>query len=135
MAYITFAYFIVKCFSPINSIKSKYSDKKKTFVIFLTIIPPGFMVGVQWIFYLSSMHGCVLSHFSHVWLFAASWTITCQAPLSVGFSSKDPGVGCHFFLWESSWSKIQTRFKLGFPALQEDSLSSEPPGKPLRYAE
>ena len=28
----------------------------------------------------------MLSHFSHVWLFAVLWTISCQAPLSMGFS-------------------------------------------------
>ena len=27
----------------------------------------------------------MLSHFSHVWLFATSWTIAHQAPLSMGF--------------------------------------------------
>ena len=29
---------------------------------------------------------CVLSHFSHVQLFATPWTVACQAPLSMGFS-------------------------------------------------
>ena len=29
---------------------------------------------------------CMLSHFSHVWLFAAPWTVVHQAPLSMGFS-------------------------------------------------
>jgi len=29
---------------------------------------------------------CVLSRFSHVRLFATTWTAACQAPLSVGFS-------------------------------------------------
>ena len=29
---------------------------------------------------------CVLSHFSHVWLFATLWTIAYQAILSMGFS-------------------------------------------------
>ena len=27
---------------------------------------------------------CMLSHFSHVWLFATLWTVACQAPLSMG---------------------------------------------------
>ena len=31
------------------------------------------------------MHACMLSHFSHVWLFVTPWTIACQAPLSMGF--------------------------------------------------
>ena len=29
---------------------------------------------------------CMLSHFSHIWLFAIPWTVACQAPLSMGFS-------------------------------------------------
>ena len=29
---------------------------------------------------------CMLSHFSHVQLFATLWTVACQAPLSMGFS-------------------------------------------------
>ena len=39
---------------------------------------------------------CVPSHFSHVWLFATLWT--CQVPVSVRFSRKEYGVGCHFLL-------------------------------------
>ena len=33
---------------------------------------------------------CVLSHFSHVQLFATSWTVAHQAPLSMGFSRRVP---------------------------------------------
>ena len=32
------------------------------------------------------IHACVLSHFSHVQLFAILWTVAHQAPLSLGFS-------------------------------------------------
>ena len=32
---------------------------------------------------------CVLSHFSHVQLCAALWTVACQAPLSMGFSRQE----------------------------------------------
>ena len=31
----------------------------------------------------------MLSHFSHVRLFATLWTIACQAPLSMGFSRQE----------------------------------------------
>ena len=37
-------------------------------------------------FLLVSMHACMLSHFSHVQLFAPSWTIAHQVSLSMGFS-------------------------------------------------
>ena len=35
------------------------------------------------------MHECVLSHFSHIQLFATPWSIASQAPLSMGFSSQE----------------------------------------------
>ena len=37
---------------------------------------------------------CMRSHFSCVQLFATPWAIACQAPLSMGFSGKNTGVGC-----------------------------------------
>ena len=35
---------------------------------------------------------------SNVWLFATLWTVTHQAPLSMGFSKQEYGVDCHFLL-------------------------------------
>ena len=41
----------------------------------------------------------MLTHFSRVQLFAALWTVACQAPLSMGDSpGKNTGVGCHALL-------------------------------------
>ena len=34
-------------------------------------------------------YACVLSRFSHVWLFATSWTIAHQSPQSMGFSRQE----------------------------------------------
>ena len=34
----------------------------------------------------------------HLRLFATPWTVAHQAPLSMGFPSKNIGVGCHFLL-------------------------------------
>ena len=31
----------------------------------------------------------MLSHFSHVWLFATLWTVACQASLSMGYSRQE----------------------------------------------
>ena len=39
---------------------------------------------------------CVISHFSHVRLFATLWTVALQAPLSTRFSRQEYWVGCHF---------------------------------------
>ena len=38
----------------------------------------------------------MLSHFSHVWLFASLWTVVCQAPPSMGFSRQEPWSGWLF---------------------------------------
>ena len=45
-------------------------------------------------------HLCVhvLSHFSHVWLFETLWTVSYQAPLTMGSPDKNTGVGCHALL-------------------------------------
>ena len=48
---------------------------------------------------------CMLSWFSCVWLFAALWTIACQAPLSMGFSRQE------------SWSELPCPPPGGLPAL------------------
>ena len=47
---------------------------------------------------LPCLHMCVLSRFSHVWLFVTIWTIACQTPLSMDSLGKNTGVGCHFLL-------------------------------------
>ena len=36
--------------------------------------------------YLLLCRNCMLSCFSHVWLFVTLWTVTCLAPLFMGFS-------------------------------------------------
>ena len=35
------------------------------------------------------IYASVLSRFSPVWLFATTWTVACQAPLSLGFSRQE----------------------------------------------
>ena len=64
---------------------------------------------------------------SHVRLFATPWTIAYQAPPSMGFS------------WQEYWSGLpllspenlpDPGIEPGSPALQADSLLSEPAGKP-----
>ena len=61
--------------------------------------------------------------FSRVWLFAIPWTVAHQAPLSIEFSRQEYWSGLPFpppgnlpDPWTASW----------FPALQEDSLPSDP---------
>ena len=67
----------------------------------------------------------VCESLSHVQLFATSWTVVCQAPLSMGFSRPE------------YWSGLPLPSPRDLPnpgikphTLQTDSLPSEPPGKP-----
>ena len=60
---------------------------------------------------------CALSHFSHVWFFATSWTIACQAPPSMGFSRQEYQSG---FSFPSSRDFPNSRIKPRSPTLQAD---------------
>ena len=51
-------------------------------------IQPGFILNSLCLTY-AHFNQCVLSCFSRVWLFATPWSVTCQAPLSMGFSRQE----------------------------------------------
>ena len=55
------------------------------------------------------------------------WTVACQAPLSMGFSRQEYWSGLPFL---SPGDLPDPGIEPGFPALQANSLPSEPPGKP-----
>ena len=55
--------------------------------------------------------------------FVTPWTIAHQAPLSMKFSGKNTGVGCHFLSRDLPDPGIEP----GSATLQADSLLSEPP--------
>ena len=57
------------------------------------------------------------------------WTVTHQAPLSVGFSRQEYWSGLPF---PSPGDLLDPGIEPGSPALQADYLPSEPPGKPLQ---
>ena len=61
---------------------------------------------------------------SCVWLFATPWTVAYQALPSMGFSRQEYWSGLPFP------SPGDLPIELGSPALQTDSLPSEPPRKP-----
>ena len=63
---------------------------------------------------------------SHVQLFGTPWTIAHQAPLSTVFSRQEYWSGHPF---PSPGDLLNPGVELGSPALQVDSLPSEPPGK------
>ena len=58
--------------------------------------------------YIGISRPCVLSCSVVVWLFVTLWTVACQAPLSMGFSRKNTGVGCHFLLQRIFWLRDGT---------------------------
>ena len=60
---------------------------------------------------------------------ATPWTVACQAPLSMEFSRQEYWSG---FLFPSPGHLPDSGIKHRSPALQADSLPSEPPGKPSR---
>ena len=57
-----------------------------------------------------------------------SWTVDCQAPLSMGFPSQEYWRGLPF---PSTGDLPNPGIEPGSPALQTDALLSEPPGKPV----
>ena len=56
--------------------------------------------------------------------FKTPWTADRQAPLSMGFPSKNTGVGCHFLL---QGDLPHTETKPAFPALADRFFTTEPP--------
>ena len=69
---------------------------------------------------------------SHVWLLVTLWTIACQVPVSVGFSRQEYWSGLPF---PSPGDLPDPGIKPRSPALQADSLPSEPSGKPHKHEE
>ena len=69
---------------------------------------------------------CVKS-LSRVQLFATLWTIARQASLSMEFLRRE---SWSWLLFPSLGDLLNTGIEPGSPALQANSLLSEPPGKP-----
>ena len=73
----------------------------------------------------------LFSLFSRIWLCATPWTVPHQTPLSMGFSRQEywSGLPC-----PPPGDLPNPEIKPRSPALQVDSLQSEPPGKPKMEA-
>ena len=67
---------------------------------------------------------------SRVRLFAAPWTVAYQAPPSMGFSRQEYWSGLPL---PSAGDLPSPEIEPGSPALQADSLPSEPSGKPYHW--
>ena len=76
------------------------------------------------------VHGCELSHFSCVQLFASLWTVVHQALLSMQISpGKNTGVGCHALLQGIFSTRDQTQVSC-VSCITGRFFITEPPGKP-----
>ena len=73
----------------------------------------------------SSRRKKVWQSLNHVWLFATSWTVACQAPLSKEYWSGWP--------FPSPGDLPHTGMEPWSPALQVNPLPSEPPEKPKPF--
>ena len=69
----------------------------------------------------------MLSHFSHVGLFATPWTAAYQAPLSMGFSGQEYWSGLPF---PSPGDLPHLGIEPMSPALAGSFFTTEPQGKP-----
>ena len=76
----------------------------------------------------SYVRACVLNHFSRALLFVTPWTVAHQVALSMGFPWQECCTGLPF---PSPGDLPNPGIEPVSPALQADSLPSEPPGKPF----
>ena len=74
---------------------------------------------------------CMLSHFICVQLFAALWTVACQAPLSLRFSRQEYSNGLPCPPPGDLPNPGIKPLSRASPAFQAVSLPTEPPGKPI----
>ena len=79
--------------------------------------------------FLKALRACLLSRFSHVWLFATLWTIACQAPLSMGFSRQEYCSRLSYTSPEILPHPGTEPMPLLSPAFTACSLPPGPPGK------
>ena len=82
----------------------------------LPLVPLGKLLWMKW------------KSLSSVQLFVTPWTVAYQAPLSMGFSRQEYLSGLPF---TPPGDLPNLGIELNSPALQADSLPSEPSGKPL----
>ena len=75
---------------------------------------------------------CMLSCFSHVQLFVTLWTVSHHAPMSLGFSRQEYWNGLPCPPPGDLPNPVIKPMSPVSPALQADSLPTEPPEKPIK---
>ena len=101
------------------------------FIPFLSFIVPIFAWNVSLVSLIFLMRSLLLllllNHFSCVRLCATPWTVSYQAPLSMGFSRQEYSkVGCHFPL-QCIKVKSESEVTQSYPTLH-DPMDCSPPG-------
>ena len=94
----------------------KEQESHRSYVTFLR--PHG-----RWL----DLHSSEMKLLSHVGLLVIPWTVAYQAPPSMGFSRQEYWSGVPF---PSPGDLPDPGIEPGFPALETDALTSEPPEKP-----
>jgi len=82
---------------------------------------------LPYLLYHISIYFSSESDFSCVRLFVIPWIVAYHAPPSMGFSRQEYWSGLPF---PSPGDLPNPRIELGWPSLEADTLTSEPPGKP-----
>ena len=82
---------------------------------------------------MMNMEGSVAWSFSCVRLFVTPWTEALQAPLSMGCSRQEYWNGLPFPPPGDLPDPGTKPMSPVSPALQEESLPTEPPGKPINF--
>ena len=100
---------------------------KTQILLVLSYVLGGVCVCVCVISVVSNISVSVCYSLSRVRFFVTPWTVAHQAPLSMGFPRQEYWNELSFL---SPGDLPDTGVKPGSPALQVDSLPSEPPGKP-----
>ena len=85
---------------------------------------------LKWIYLPKRVKEKKVKSLSRVQLFATPWTVAYQAPPSLGFSRQEYWSGLPF---PSPRDFPNPGIEHGSPALQADTLLSEPPGKPSSF--
>ena len=80
------------------------------------------------------MSASMLGHFSGVWLLAIPWTVARQAPLSMGFSRQETGMGCHALLQSIFHTRDQTHDSYMFPASASGFLTTRTTWEALKHS-
>ena len=87
----------------------------------------------SWKSFCTVLCACMLSRFSRVRLFVTLLTVTCQDPLSMGFSRQEYWSGLPYHPPRDLSDPEIEPTSLISPALQADSLPTGAPGKPLYH--